>query len=382
MDDGKRVVWILGAGFSQPLGGPLLDDLVSPERLTRVRERVAYECERTNDPTPSARLTDWSKVIELYKMARGVKRPNGLVANPGPYGPVANAEEFLEIIETAEALDGAEITRRHAQARIRQWISEEGVLASLQNKSILTLTRSYVAAACSEFVETSEQELEKWLPYKRWGKSLTKNDTVISFNYDRVVELAVGGKLHTFIPDDFALPDNAPCLLKLHGSVDWLVDGDRVQKSTNAWIDIATKEPLIVAPGPAKASVRNGKFKPLWDQAIARLAAADVIVIVGYQFAAGDAYARTTLLNAIDRQQTRRLTACIVLGAERTPEVERVLGMLMWALPKTKNGKGIHVADRGDTILDGVCASAIVLEPMRSQDFLSVFTHERLSVFS
>ena len=39
------VVWILGAGFSRPLGGPLLDDLIS----THVLESMSEDARRKYD---------------------------------------------------------------------------------------------------------------------------------------------------------------------------------------------------------------------------------------------------------------------------------------------------------------------------------------------
>ena len=75
-----KVVWILGAGFSKPLGGPLLNDFFSP-RFVAIAQGLLPPQSR-----PAQRL-------EAVAIAYRLLREDGLVDDP---------EDFLNIVDTAQ----------------------------------------------------------------------------------------------------------------------------------------------------------------------------------------------------------------------------------------------------------------------------------------
>jgi hypothetical protein len=54
---------------------------------------------------------------------------------------------------------------------------------------VRTTARRLVAAECAAFLQHVDPTREQWRPYRRWAASLTPNDTVVTFNYDRVLEM-------------------------------------------------------------------------------------------------------------------------------------------------------------------------------------------------
>ena len=99
-----------------------------------------------------------------------------------------HAEEFLE------QLDSATQGNRIHIATFRRLINTE---TFQENHSLTNLhhlrQRALVALAaeCSLFVEGARPlEQERWDPYLHWAtKTVTPQDTIITFNYDRVLDL-------------------------------------------------------------------------------------------------------------------------------------------------------------------------------------------------
>jgi hypothetical protein len=90
-DPPKRVVWVLGSGFSVPLGGPLLADLLSE----RSAEEIAARYER--EKYPRLEEAEATSVRNLFQYGRGEK--DGFVGRrPATW---LNAEDFLDYLDTA-----------------------------------------------------------------------------------------------------------------------------------------------------------------------------------------------------------------------------------------------------------------------------------------
>jgi len=195
-----------------------------------------------------------------------------------------------------------------------------------------------VAAQCCSFLRYSPTNLERWDPYVEWLKTLRADDTVVTFNYDRVVETAssaeAGGRgvlpltfeHRSDIRDviDRARSAQISILAKLHGSVDWEHDDTPgrtmpVRTSPNREYAVTnSSQPLyICTPGGSKKARAQKELKPLWDFAHERLAEADHVIFLGYRFPPSDAQARTSILGAIRRSTEARLCrVTIVLGAD------------------------------------------------------------------
>jgi hypothetical protein len=73
---GPRIVWILGAGFSKPLGGPLLDGLLRPSALQRVKAAFPDK----------PRLNELACQLAVWMFNYGIRFANGPVLPPSDGG--------------------------------------------------------------------------------------------------------------------------------------------------------------------------------------------------------------------------------------------------------------------------------------------------------
>ncbi len=93
-----RIVWILGAGFSRPLGGPLLDDLLRPSVIQRITAAFPDK----------PRLAELSCHLALWLFNYGIRFKHGIV-EPRADGAALwrDAEEFLEVLDLAALEKGS-----------------------------------------------------------------------------------------------------------------------------------------------------------------------------------------------------------------------------------------------------------------------------------
>jgi hypothetical protein len=168
-------------------------------------------------------------VLSMYRK----HAPNDLGGN-GDVGDLLwrDPEEFLDVLESA----------------IVETSPARGLLKILNNAPPATLAdigRRALSIECSTFLSAADLKTERWLPYVLWASRLKKNDTVITFNYDRIPELLEMNSDRTFGPsrlsvifpakEDWAIDEkissaraasSAP-VFKLHGSVNWVAkDGN------------------------------------------------------------------------------------------------------------------------------------------------------------
>src|SRR6185436_12056901 len=179
--------------------------------------------------------------------------------------------------------------------------------------------RRALAAQCSQFWRIANTRGERWSPYRTWVKRLeAQHDTLVSFNYDCVVEQAAqaaGGRVTALLPGEPASPASVK-LLKLHGSVNWaLSDGSCARVQIDDVLK-GTPEIAIAAPGESKAEYADGKFGALWREAESAVESAESIVFLGYRFPESDAEARRRILSCIVNNRTQELHVHTVLGAD------------------------------------------------------------------
>jgi hypothetical protein len=371
-----NVVWILGAGFSRPLGGPLLFDFFSERQIQMLSMRHATQGSRTFGPELEQRLGDMYSP-EQVKMGSM---------------PWRNPEEFLEFLEAATDPDEA-----GTLAQTQLGIAGEDPADPMSTaREYHKAARQHVALVCDVFLDGKNPRGERWDPYLRWAKTLDpKNDTVVTFNYDRVPDLIaaeLGGlKVRTPCPPGLyrtarrikcSNPDCAD-VLKLHGSVDWRrvppeqghAAKPAFEKLDSVWdaVNVENDEPAIATPGRQKLGDTNGSFQELWELAEDRIAEADVVVFVGYRFPETDNEAKRRILNTLrDRRNENPLTVRIVLGPQ-PKDAPRLQGMLEWALSARHRLGGEDTSGRQE--------ARIIVEPMGTEDFLAVFERERLTAF-
>jgi len=316
-----KTVWILGAGFSAPLGGPLLKDLFSKNFISMAK--ATFET--------SSWITSRESV--LVQDIWNLNEPE-----PGKSGYWRDAEDFLDRLDTAarkpQSPTAALLRSLAASATGGDW----QLVPALSG-----MARRLVAAQCWYFVLNVEHHVaERWQPYKYWASQLTKDDTIISFNYDRVLE-SVSENVHVLLPDE-AWDQKRVLVLKLHGSVDWEIseeDGKvhRVDLKPAAVLE-TTSNLAIGTPGPKKQELTEGPFHPLWNQAKACLLAAERIVFLGFRFPPSDSIPRRQLLSAIGGNRDQQIQSVLihtVLGDDvGSPDSRRLRHLLGAAMQPTE----------------------------------------------
>lgn len=346
-------VWILGAGFSYSLGGPLMDQFFQPALRHRMH------------PTPAANsMANFIALEKLYHRLSGTT----LERDPHDPRPWNDPEEFLETIDRASTDDPAHAADREiALALIRSRDPNVDPTAVARQSAIAA--RQYLVAALHGFApEGDVTRVERWIPYARWADSLGEMDAIISFNYDRVVErasrdrikpgrpLRPGGKIyHMFEP-------GKPWLIKVHGSIDWRIESDgSITQDCNPidCLEAHACEPAIGSPGPTKMRRTTETFHGFWLAADTVLQQARKIVVLGYRMPATDNESKRRILDAISRNGVDELRIHLVLGANTKHEhVLRLERMLTWAV--TRNG-------RRDPSVRWVAA-----EPLGAEDYLTL----------
>ena len=338
----KRV-WILGSGFSQSLGGPLLDELLSQTAQLRL---ATYD-----DVLPPGQR---DPIINLYHY--GCAFRHGRDGFPFTRGAGLHAwndaEEFLERLDLG-------CRDEHVASQLHDiWKGMEHLLLTLDKdvwgefdsnrlqtevQRWRSNARRVVAASCSTFIEgintESTSKLERWSPYASWYSQLGANDTVVTFNYDRVVEL-LGRRLTAVEPGDKEssrsdYPSSMGLLLKLHGSVNWEHKTENeiiAHKNWSRTLLSEGKTPAIGLPGNDKPDLVGRQLRNLWGLAHTALYEADEVYFVGYRFPQSDALARSKLLEPLSCRQDR-LTAHVALGpGNEKGHSERLTQLLLWTL--------------------------------------------------
>ncbi len=372
----EKVVWLLGSGFSKPLGGPLLRDLF---RQQDEEDILPYFPDQ--DYPDLARALPWvQKCFHLGKHQ----------GNDGAKGLWADAEEFLAYVDhafssssptPARKVLGTLIDKAGREFDPSKWFPKDpsrhfqhSNFNSRMPGSFDREVKRALAAECHRFLmhNGDESKSERWLPYRKWLASLRPDlDTVITFNYDLVMEAAASAielpnRLRIVTPHDQDFPPGKVTVLKLHGSVDWRKSGGQVEvedvlKSKD--VDIA-----IAAPGGSKEELAGGDFKPLWERAEKALTEADRLIIVGYSFPASDPAAQYRLLNAFSAGNTlpQGRSVHIVLGPDApSTTTRRMLSLVRSTAPANR------LVFIGEWMVStGGVQLYIVEHPLGAQDFI------------
>jgi SIR2-like domain len=166
---------------------------------------------------------------------------------------------------------------------------------------------------------------------------LDRNDAVISFNYDLVVERALRPDAATrgveFSPVIYRLQESDksvadfPKVLKLHGSVNWDLNADQFRVRTTSWEDLdhapgyrgysgdGTRFPIFLRFWDKQ--VTRGPWLPLWKKAYQQLQKASFIVVWGFSLPITDVKARELFTISIsDGGTNKRL--CVIDPSQAT----------------------------------------------------------------
>lgn len=390
----KKRVWILGAGFSRSLGGPLMRDLLSLAARRRILAAYAAQLDRD----------EVDQIFWLFHYGCGF--PEGrLDPAIAVQGEMAwnDAEQFLETLDNAHG-DPAKETVIAGALEALQTIAKtvgQGVLESTwprlnafrkgTQSSLGQLSKNakrLVAASCCTFLEGMDRQKarskERWLPYQQWLGLLRANDSILTFNYDMVVELlnptvgssgwaahvvGVGGSPSDREQDSMANAARLPSLFKLHGSVNWSHDGRSAQGRTWTQAMLGADLDLAIAtPGDGKMQMAGGLFRQLWNRAAVKLREADEITIIGFRFPQSDAFPRDKLLAAMRDNDNPNLQINVVLGPDDGPDLRRVLALLEWSC-KVKSATNL---------IGGISGRCLVNHTLWAEDYLTVWAGKRI----
>lgn len=359
-------VWILGAGFSKSLGGPLLFDLF--------RQQVFEDLAKTIGEERATKVT-WTQALFNF----GLKT----------YW--ADAEDFLSYAEAAFGNPPHATERAFLEGLLqRREFIERPLNGPVPNRfrpcwdDPLGAILHAFATETTEFLRDNATDREQWRPYLDWAESLNpERDSVITFNYDPVIEtvnLELLGrgreKFQVMLPNEPLKRDKVPAL-KLHGSVYWVMD--RWGTAGVAWDNSAVEQgraPLIAAPGRSKANLTSRILKPLWSEAHKRLAVAENVVILGYGFPKTDAEARAAILAALEQNQCGATVRKVhlVLGPEvNLPGHRRVLELVRprLGIARKKFVNKIPAAYRSVTTAH---LGLVIQHPLYAEDFVGDYS--------
>lgn len=355
MADEPRAVWILGSGFSRSLGGPLLNELIGKKAERETREVF---------PALGSREVVYFLFREHLQTFWW------------------HAEDFLDYIDTAlmpdsprrkifeDLLKGAVFRTVGAHAKM--------TVEEFRDAAILT-----VAAECSTYTHNVDTRAEAWGPYKKWASQRGPWDTIITFNYDLVLE-SLMRQNGPFTSDSFVLPGRSPLannpaatVLKLHGSVNWGLETSppmsHVAKIVSNIEDFMKGEyrPLIATPGATKSDYCNKHLQTLWEAAYRALKNAQFIAFLGYRFPPSDSEAREKILRGISDNDQQSLRLHTVLGPKTHDDATvRLTGLLKHTV------EGV-----GRTSTSGLMYR-IRNQPLYVEDFLSVASKVTLNDWS
>lgn len=362
MAEAHDVVWILGAGFSAGLGGPLLKNLFTPGSK---RQLTAYfpDIERLHDfAAETARnLYEFGKKQVLWSDPEEfLDKLDAAVESENANGASSASYTFMQSLVTDSRPD-VQVALRHGSP-IHRWegreLTEEQY--NIDANTVAAIARRLLAAECSAFLMDENCEGERWLPYTHWAQQLGRHhrETVITFNYDRVIEMLVEklncNSIHFVTPSGGFVRPPGVNVIKLHGSVDWKRTSkiEQVRDEFFALHAEDDSEIVIATPGPRKRKTVR-ELESLWTLAETELQRAKVIFFVGYRFPPTDSESLQRLMSAFGKNENKP-TAHIVLG----PNVHSEAASRLHGLLK-------HAAHESNP--------TIHRHPMYAQDFSAVY---------
>jgi hypothetical protein len=329
-DEKSKNVYILGAGFSKGLGLPLQDEFLLSAREVYFKD--------------TAKFAHFKKIFDYGNELAKVRKYLSL--------PLSNLESLFNLLEMHAFYSN---DNRYLELKKDYVNLIKDVLVSMTPMPIGHL-RVGGKLVPSAFPMTSG-------PYSDYVKFLTLffnhthdgniflpfRDTIISLNYDLAVEGAVAllnyaytttgrGKLKNhvtlnmlfskknievdspanhfggrdvnilFEPMDKIISDDSPVkFIKLHGSINWKIDG----------------ETFIIPPTWNKSDRR---IRILWEEAYKELSSAERIIFIGYSFPETDSYIKSLIALAMNNNE--RLQGIYFINPDNGTTRDRSLCML------------------------------------------------------
>jgi hypothetical protein len=307
-------VYILGAGFSVDAGIPVLKDFLYAMRdsLNYLREngreweRKAVEnvlVFRKQAASAALRVSlNLENIEDLFSLASASPSPVD-----GPSVPIAIAAT-IDCAHSASKRKLYEASIAHTFQKPSSWSKKtDGQTDAIYR---LPIEDAYVGlisgAACNK------------------GK-YTKN-TIISFNYDLVVEESLKGwgrKIrYGFDEGDIELDDQenysavetneTVSLFKIHGSINWTQPRGKKKlvRICSSYSDIVALQQNMILVPPTWKKGTNGALNNVWNEAVKALSNATRIVIIGFSLPATDIHIRYLLAAGLQENISLRNIYC------------------------------------------------------------------------
>jgi hypothetical protein len=211
----------------------------------------------------------------------------------------------------------------------------------------LVQKRNHLMSALSAVLESSTNQIIQSTGgcdlHQKLVKHLTPRDSIISFNYDCLIDDALrragqrkwDARLGYAFPADVRienadiwmgkkrrpLPDRTIKLFKLHGSLNWQLPArlpSPVRLKQRLHQQNGTPRFSIIPPVSNKAFASDTQgtiYKHIWQEAAKSLRRADVIAICGFAFGATDVFSQSLFRIAV--QNTRRLRLLVIATPSR-----------------------------------------------------------------
>jgi len=189
MTDLKRV-FILGAGFSKPAKMPLATEL-----LPLLKKRLALE--------------------EMEEWLNGLNQRLGWLAGPDNSGFSLNIEEVFHIAQFDMEV------HRLQQQLVPVGRYDGPATPSNEARSISAWLAELEEELCDVIFEC--ETASDLSSIHRWAQRLTASDTVVTFNYDTLVERALSENGKAWNHGTGRTDDRGIAVCKFHGSIDWIV---------------------------------------------------------------------------------------------------------------------------------------------------------------
>ena len=270
-----KVVYVIGAGFSAPLGFPTINDL-----LVRLWDRLK--------PNEKGKLEE---VIAFHHPGFSTSRTTSF---PNVESLLSDITVNAELFEASRTFTGG-FTKAELETRRR------------------TLLQG-VEGWFHEILDALKEEESKWL--MEFGEKVrNERATIISFNWDLVLDRLLFGQnlarsSYGFGPN----PVDGVVLLKPHGSLNWYADDGKFIKEERRFLlhgkgeasvygfrrfrapssRRRKYEPLIVPPMHLK-NFDRAIFRTVWKRCVKELSAANEVRFLGYSLPDADYQARFIL---------------------------------------------------------------------------------------
>jgi hypothetical protein len=325
----KSSVWIIGAGFSRHAGGPLMNELFN------CKFNEDFENESASD---REKLQLVAYIYRLYgpKEYRRSNETSSLVLWNNP-------EQFLEMLETDYPVSYG-TSNRFPISQVRPFA----------HRRLCHEVNHYIKSI------SNQPNCDRLAPYRYWISKIGKQDTIVSFNYDTLVEKTADIEgVFVYTP----LPKHTPTkgklnLLKLHGSVDWNEDGKRIEDEKD------TSPRFIATPGAAKGT-RTTSLCNHWQFASEAIANAECVYILGYRFPESDSIALMRLLHPM--RENKSIHVKVVLGIHtESPEVTRLKRLLEYHIGKREGLEVIPLYSQDYLISDRSWFKRKVWSPIKT----------------